>query len=171
MEFNDKADALFCDPNAYIQNWGYSVCQPPKKDKKCGQGFCQHPPQKVVFGEPYETVPNFYINNDFKKGNCNCIPKPKPKCPHPPKPLFDIKNLLPLLSGLMKNNSGGIGNILSLLNSGDGKSNVDISNLISSLSSSGALTNLFNIFKPKDTPPQKETVSTEYEIKNYTRVD
>ncbi len=174
MEFNDRADALFCDPNAYIQNWGYNVCEPPKKNKKCEQGFCQHPPKKVVFSEPYETVPNFYINNDFKKGNCSCIPKPKPKCPPPPKPFpFDIKNLLPLLSGLMKNNSGGLGNILSMLNNNNGeeKPNFDISSLISSLSNSGALTNLFNVFKPKEKSPQKEITSTDYEIKNYTRVE
>ncbi len=117
-------------------------CKPPHKpngnsgQQNChnGQYHCQKPPQKVVFSEPYESVPNFYLNNNFKKGNCDCIPKPKPKCP-PPKPpfSFDLKNILPLLSGLFKGGSGagGIGNILSMLNQnssgeqGDGEQSGD----------------------------------------------
>ncbi len=169
MDNIDRANELFYDPNAYVHNWGYNVCTPP--NKKCNQNFCSHPPKKIVFSEPYETLPNFYIDNDFKKGNCDCIPKPKPKCPPPPKPFFDIKNLLPLLSGLMKN-KGGVGDILSVLNNTNGeKPNLDLSSLISSLSNGGALTNLFNIFKQKETKPQKEITSTDYEIKNYTRVE
>lgn len=60
MNFNDNSSALYVDPNAYIQSR-------PKCD------HCE--PKKVVFSEPYETMPNYYIDNGFKKGNCDCIPK------------------------------------------------------------------------------------------------
>ena len=136
-----------------------------------GQQYCQKPPQKVVFSEPYESVPNFYLNNNFKKGNCDCIPKPKPKCP-PPKPpfSFDLKNILPLLSGLFKGGSGagGIGNILSMLNQnssgeqGGGEQNgawqsggtqggnLDFSSILKNLSNTGGLDGILNLFKPKN---------------------
>ena len=65
MENQENLSTPYADPNAYIQH-----CNPPKKTKK------------IVFQEPYENMPNFYIDNNFKKGSCSCIPKPKPK----PKP-------------------------------------------------------------------------------------
>ena len=78
----------------------------------------------------------------------------------------------------MKNNAcgaGGLGSILSLLNqtSGDEKQggNFDLTTLISNLSQNGGLSNLFNLFKSNETKPQKEIISTDYEIKNYTRVE
>lgn len=156
-------------------------CRPPQHKQNCnnGQYNCQKPPQKVVFSEPYESVPNFYLNNNFKKGNCDCIPKPKPKCP-PPKPpfSFDLKNILPLLSGLFKGGSGagGIGNILSILNqnssgeqggvqSGGWQSggaqgsgwqsggtqggSLDFSSILKTLSNTGGLDGILNLFKPK----------------------
>lgn len=61
MEFNDNSNLLFPEPNAYIQ--------------KCG---CEKErPKKIIFQEPYENVPNFYLDNNFKKGSCSCIPKQK----------------------------------------------------------------------------------------------
>lgn len=163
MEFNDNAGLLYCDPNAYIQNWGYGA-QAPQSNHGCAneKPHCQKPPQKVVFSEPYESVPNFYINNNFKKGNCACIPKPKPKCP-PPKPpfSFDLKNILPLLSGLFKGGAGGggIGGILSMLNQnssgeeqgGEGQGgSIDFSSMLKTLSNTGGLDGILNLFKPKN---------------------
>ena len=51
MEFEDNKNAMFCDPNAYIQNFNNN-----KKETR-----------KVVFQEPYECLPSRYINNNFKK--------------------------------------------------------------------------------------------------------
>lgn len=59
MEFEDSRLALFPEPNAYIQ----------KFDKDCKEKNIK----KVVFQEPYETLPNFYINNNFTKHGCDCI--------------------------------------------------------------------------------------------------
>lgn len=183
-----KNNAIFNDTNAYIQNWNNGPNKPqfkPNKNPCC--------PKKVVFQEPYECLPDFYIDNNFKKGNCSCIPKPKPKCP-PPKPPcqpqnfgfnFDLKNLLPLLSGLMKGGNGtNFSNIISMLNNGnngsnEANSNLDFSTLLYSLSNSGGLGNILNLFKPKT---EKQTSATDFwadelnksndlEIKNYTRVE
>lgn len=54
MSFKDNSGLLYADPNAYIQR-----CE-------CGER------KKVVFSEPYETMPNFYLNNNFKRGDCSC---------------------------------------------------------------------------------------------------
>ena len=62
MSFKDNSGLLYADPNAYIQR-----CE-------CGER------KKVVFSEPYETMPNFYLNNNFKRGNCSCN-KPDNKPP------------------------------------------------------------------------------------------
>ena len=53
MENEDSRNALFCDPNAYIQNF--------KNNKK--------QTEKVVFQQPYEHMSNFYIDNEFSKHN------------------------------------------------------------------------------------------------------
>lgn len=190
-------------------------CRPPQQKQNCnnGQYYCQKPPQKVVFSEPYESVPNFYLNNNFKKGNCDCIPKPKPKCP-PPKPpfSFDLKNILPLLSGLFKGGNGasGIGNILSILNQnssgeqfrgeqggveqgngwqsgGTQGGNLDFSSILKTLSNSGGLDGILNLFKPKNKNEKTKSglfknnmtnlseddtnKSTDFVIKNYSRVE
>ena len=61
MEFEDSRLALFPEPNAYIQ----------KFNKDCKEKGIK----KVVFQEPYETLPNFYINNNFTKHGCDCVAK------------------------------------------------------------------------------------------------
>lgn len=60
MEFEDSRLALFSEPNAFIQNFN----NPKQKEKEI---------KKIVFQEPYETLPNFYINNNFTKHNCDCV--------------------------------------------------------------------------------------------------
>ncbi len=178
MEFNDNSSALYVDPNAYIQS-------KPK---------CE--PKKVVFSEPYETMPNFYINNDFKKGDCNCVPNCKNK-PHQ-KPCFDDKNncnkpqqnsggfpfnfnlksLLPLLSAFGKG-GGGLGEILSSITPGGNQTDNagglnmnNISSLISNLAGSGGLNSILNLFKGKKTTNSKITEkSTDFCIKDYQRIE
>jgi len=60
MEFEDSRFAIFADPNAYIQNFNMPDCA--EKEIK-----------KIVFQEPYETLSNFYLNNNFTKHDCGCI--------------------------------------------------------------------------------------------------
>lgn len=173
MEFNDQSQNLYCDPNAYIQNCPI---------------YCNKPPKKVVFSEPYSTLPNFYINNNFKKGNCACIPKPKPK----PKPMqncgpfgnFNLGGLGDMfgklmsgggLSNLLSNmGGGGIGSIISALaglskSQDKSNSNSQQANPLSSLLNGDNLGSLLNLFKPnshKITP--KSTVNN---IKDYVIVE
>ncbi|MBQ9795442.1 MAG: hypothetical protein IJW36_00575 [Clostridia bacterium] len=205
MEFEDGRNALFCDPNAYIQRF-------EKKDK--------NKPKKIIFQEPYESLPNFYINNNFKKGDCDCI-KPKFDCEHGcgyknsytnhnhncnhenkntnnqrctncdsnhnnsnnQKSFgFDLKNLLPLLGMFNKGGGADLSSLVSLLNSKNNSQNGDNSNpmgLISSiLSNPNALSGILNMFKGggvnlfnKKQTTKKELKTTDFEIKNYTRVE
>lgn len=189
MEFEDSRNALFPEPNAYIQ--------------KC-ESDASHP-KKVVFQEPYENLPRFYIDNDFKKGECDCIPHSKPKHdpPHNPhdggckdcqpqkpkphnSPQFDIKSLLPLLGGLLGKGGGNMSNIISILGSqskdspSTQSSGLDFSNIMSTLASSPEmLSGVMKLFKggglgglfTKKSPPKVEMKSSEINIKNYTRVD
>ena len=160
--------------NAFVQNFSF-------KPQNCNETkMCS--PKKIVFQQPYENIPNFYLNNDFKKGNCSCVPKPKPKPkPHcPPQNFdfnFDLKNLLPLLSGLLKGGgTSNFGNIISMLNNSsmdkeNANSNLDLSSLINTFSS-GGFSNILNLFKPKQNSNIKNDIkSTDFEIKNYTRVE
>ncbi len=71
IDFKDNSNNIYIDPNAYIQQYI------PKKATK-----------KVVFQEPYENLPNFYINNNFVSNGCNC--KDNKKCP--PKTGLNFSN-------------------------------------------------------------------------------
>lgn len=177
MEFEDSRNALFSEPNAYIQNFGNDTRQ---KDKS-------HP-KKIVFQEPYENMPNFYIDNNFKKGECDCLPKSKAggdKCDTPKKSAFpfDLKNILPFLSALGK--GGGLSNLLgSIVGSqgekGDGKnSGFDLSNIMNLFSSNNngnglldlfKISNLGNLFNKKN-KIKKEIKSTDFCIKDYKRIE
>ena len=107
MVVEDSRSALFVEPGAYI----YSH-QKTNKDNKEKKGI-----KKVVFQEPYDCLPNFYFNNNFKKGNCDCVPKPKPKQEMKQSCLpFDFKSLAPLLGSF--NKGADLGNILSMFNGG-----------------------------------------------------
>lgn len=174
MEFEDSRNAIFCDPHAFIQG-----CE--KKQIK-----------KVVFAEPYDCLPNFYIDNDFKKHNCDCVPKsPKPPCPPPPKPCspglpfnFDFKTLMPLLAGLLgKNGNDDIAKLLGNLPSNSSSSsggfdfqkiagivtqNPKILKSILSIFKGGGLGGLFKKNKPT---PEKSVKQTDHIIKNYTKVE
>ncbi len=143
MEFEDSRNALFTEPNAYIQKCNFD---------------CDEKTKKVIFQEPYDRLPTFYLDNNFKKGNCNCVPKPKqkegkPSCNNPFP--FDIKNLLPLLSNLT-GGSGGLSNLLSNLGSNGGLGNLasllGALNNSNSQSSQNASANSQNFANPNNNP-------------------
>ena len=163
----DSKKALFIEPNAYINYF--------KPKEKCEV----KPIKKVVFSEPYDCMPNFHINNNFHKGDCECVNKKdcnqtnQHDCkPHPPcnKPNlgFDIKNFLPILSSFNKGGFGGLdlNSISSMFNSSGG---FDFSKL---LSNPQLITSALSLFggKKKTSTKKEEIISTDYEIKNYTRV-
>ncbi len=161
----DSTKALFAEPNAYIQNYRVE-----KNEKKR---------EKIVFQEPYETLPNYYMNNGFKKGDCDCETKPKPNPkpnnkPNSPFPFsFDFKNLMPLLGGFLKN--GNLSNIVSMLTGKGEKSNgnFNLSQLLSGLGGDG-LSNIFNLFKGSNNSKAKNKVDlkqTDFQINEYTRVE
>ncbi|MBR4998811.1 MAG: hypothetical protein IKY10_02915 [Clostridia bacterium] len=168
MEFEDSRMALFPEPNAYIQ--------------KCEKNMCE--PKKIVFQEPYDCMPAFHINNGFKKGNCDCVPKPKKQdnCQHNQcdcaknksnqNSAFDLKSLLPLL-GAFNNGSGS--NLSSLVNLLNSNSAANSTNLISSLmANKDIMSGVLNLFKGKgkeSKPAKKNIETTDFEIKNYTRVE
>ena len=193
MDFEDSRNALFPEPNAYIQRFE------TKKETK-----------KIVFQEPYETLPNYYINNNFTKHDCDCISKVKPNGNHEyhcglnnlknsglnnndenckygnAKQNgfgFDIKSLLPLLGLFNKGAGVDISQLVGLLNNND--ANIQNSNhsntmgLISSLmSNKDVMSGILNLFKGgglnlfnKKQHAKKELKTTDYEIKNYTRVE
>ena len=173
MEFEDSRFALFPEPNAYIQKFNKDKCES----------------KKVVFSEPYESMPAFYINNNFKKGECDCVPKQKKHDSHYEKCdcnkknnnknfNFDIKSLLPMLGMFNKGGGPDLSSIVGMLNNNSKESNNPaslISTLMSNKDMMSAILNLFkgggfNFFNKK--PPQKKEVkTTDFEIKNYTRVE
>jgi len=177
MKF-ENVNALYCDPNAFIKN----------KEKKIESA------KKIVFQEPYETLPNFYINNNFKKKDCESVKEFK-KDSHPHKKEgdcnkhkpcnnnksnfgFDIKSLLPLLTSLGggANNSLNISNMISMLGGGLGgnvntQGEFDFTKLLSSfLNNKDGLNILGGLFKKKE-KPNTQIKSSDIPIKNYTRVE
>ena len=173
----DSKKALFVEPNAYINHYN-------TKEN------CEVKPiKKVVFSEPYDCMPNFYLNNNFEKDccecvndkhtqNCNCNNKnikhdcncgQNQKCDNN-KPMFgfDIKNLMPILNSFNKGGIGGLdlGSISSMFNSSGG---FDFSKL---LNNPQLITSVMSMLggKKKSSTKKEEIICTDYEIKNYTRV-
>ena len=169
----DSRSALFIEPNAYINHFK------PKE-------MCEVKPiKKVVFSEPYDCMPNFHIDNNFHKGDCECVSKKEKdcnmhdnhhdcnqnhKCDNKGKPNFgfDIKSFLPILSSFNKAGIGGLdlNGISSMFNSGGG---FDFSKL---LANPQLITSALSMFggKKKTSTKKEEIICTDYEIKNYTRV-
>ena len=152
MNFEDSRNALFVEPNAYIQKFDN-----PGKTKK------------IVFQEPYECMPPHYLNNDFKKGDCDCLKKSKCE-KQPTKTNFDFKNLMPLMSMFTKNSN--LNDIVSLFSKSGG---VDLQNVLTSVLSNkdmlGGILKLFKGNKKQKIDNKKEIVTTDYQIKNYTKVE
>ena len=158
MENEDSRNALFVEPNAYIKNFNENA---EKKENK-----------KIVFSEPYECLPSYHINNNFKKKNCNCIPKPKDRCEHEQQknPFnFDLKSMLPMISSLMGKGMN-LGNLTNILSGNESNSLGLISNLISNKENFG---NILKIFKGggRQITKIKDIKSTDFPIKDYIRVD
>ena len=176
----ENVDALYCDPNAFI-----------KKEKENSKKI-----SRVVFSEPYDCLPNYYVNYGFKKGNCECLPKRKDdKCEqkglHKNKCecgnvnpfsslLGGLTNFLPML---LNGGNEGIAKIFSSLSAGSGNSSMNglfsalnnnpQNNLLGQLFSNGDLiTNILSVFKSnsKNKDKVRDIISTDYEIKKYTRV-
>ena len=148
MEKNDIPQP-YCDPNAYIHK--------PEDTQK---------PQKVVFQEPYECMPQYRVDNNFKKGDCDCVKSKEKK--KEDKPSFDISRILPLLSSIGGN---GVGDIMKALSGG-----VNIPDIVSNFSAQGGLGSLlkgldFNKMFKKPNIKKQEMKSTDFCIKDYKRVD
>ena len=161
----------YCDPNAYILGI--------KKEQK-----------KVVFSEPYENAPNFYINNNFKKKDCECVTrgkqehcaydnkkeeKPNCNCNQQNKDNknflggLNFQSLLPMLGLFNKGGSGGLdlANIMSLI-SGKNENNI-LTNLLGNKDMLSNITSLFS--HKKEQTNTKKLQPTEIDIKNYTKVE
>jgi len=175
MGFEDNKNAIYCDPNAYILNYK-----------------CETKTRKVVFQEPYECLPPFHINNNFKKHNCKCVcgngNKSNQNCKKEEKnknynsksnvPFsFDLKSLLPLLSLFSgTGNNTGLSDILSMIGNGceDGKNNsssLDFSKVISTFLNNGNGLNFLSGLIKRPQKKEHEMKSTDVPIKNYTRVE
>jgi len=163
MEFEDSRNALFSDPNAYIVK--------PKNKDNC---------KKVVFAEPYENVPNFYINNNFKKlekCNCDCNSKTDLNKTFKENKLknsnflsgLNLQSLMPILSMF----GGGNIDFSKLTNFIKTDSQSGIIPLITSLLSNKELPSMLNMFNNSNSKQKtkKEIKSTDYEINSYTRVE
>lgn len=148
MEFEDSRNALFVEPNAYIQHF----------DNNTPQKFNA----KKVFSEPYEGTPSY----SQKKDN-----QPMQQVNQPHKSLFDgfdFKSLLPLLGALGGTNNG-LGSIVSKLATGEG---FNLSSILPELmSNKNLVSSLLSGFGGKKKTEKKEMKSTDFEIENYTRVE
>ena len=179
----DSKNALFCEPNAYIRHFNKEKIE-------------VKPIKKVVFSEPYDCMPNFYFNNHFQKGDCDCIPNKNNKdcnkhnncnsylsdckcdekhshqnnydCNNHNKTNFgfDIKSLMPILNSFGNKSVGGI-DLNSISSLFAGGGGFDFSKLISNPQ---LISNVINMFGGKNKTKKKDIVCTEYEIKNYTKV-
>ena len=172
MEYEDSRNALFCEPNAYVQNFN-------RKET----------PKKIVFSEPYECAPNFYINNNFKKRDCECVKKdkhehcacnkkeekPNCNCNNQIKGNknflsgFNLQSVLPMLGLFNKSGKGGLdlANIMSLLG-GKGENNI-LTNLLGNKDMLSNITSMFTA--KKEQVDAKKIKPTEIDIKHYTRVE
>lgn len=165
MENEDSRYALFVEPNAYIQNYN--------KERK---GI-----KKIIFSEPYESVPNFYINNNFEKHDCCCSRKPKPKFDSKAieTNMFDFKNILPLLSGLLGKGFDSSKLVSMLTNSQNHKIGNDnlLSNIMNILSSDIGK-NILSLLANKTTKSMEKSnkniekiKSTDFCIKDYKKIN
>lgn len=166
MEFEDSRNALFTEPNAYIQN---NISLQTEQIKK---------PKKIIFQEPYDCLPNYYLNNGFRKNEESKrkqlpIREEKTVEKSTNLPGFDFKNLLPMLGVLGGGSTSGLAGLLSsVMSEGNG---LDFTKLVSSLlQNKDDLSSILKLFTGKKNEikmkQNKDLKSTDFEIKNYTRV-
>ncbi len=184
MENKAEVAVLYYDPNAYINH-------NKKKETK-----------KVVFQEPYDCLPKYYIDNNFKKVQCNCGKSPPKEDLHSKQNCnnssggfnFNFKNFLPIFSSLLGKNSGGLLSLVGLLGNANSNQKNDANftdlggalnsvfgenfnagnfiNIFKNFSSSKTENSggIFNFFNKKNAQKNKNK-TTDFEIKNYTRVN
>lgn len=148
----DKRNALFVEPGAYIQ----------RIEKKKS-------PNKVIFQEPYESMPNYYMDHGVKKSDHECYHDKHEECEKSKSSPFDIKSLLPLfgsIGGL--GNLGGVSNLLSSFNGG-------LKDVLASIMSNPEMLKsaigLITKNKTSKSTVNHEIKKSDLEIKNYTKVE
>lgn len=157
MNDEDSTKALFPEPNAYLQN-----CLKSKTSK-------------VVFSEPYDNMPPFYLNNNFKKGGCDCVHHPQCAQSNIKLPNFNgfnFQNLLPIISSILGKNDS-INMFMPIIKAfGDGK-NVDFNKIITSLlTNKEVLNGIKNKFVKTPTSNNVGSIEeTDFPIDDYKRVD
>ena len=83
------------------------------------------------------------------------------------KGFFDIKNFLPFIN--MFGKGTGVGDLLNIFSAG--ALDKDVSNITKLLGDSGLFSGISNLFSKKQVNKTKDLMLTDYEIKNYTRVE
>ena len=169
MELEDSRNAIFSDPNAYIQR-----VDKPNKTKK------------IVFSEPYENVPNFYINNNFQKGECNCVKTPKKDCECDKKNEqksniksnffsgLNMQSLMPLISMFSGGKGLDMAKILSVFSAQNNSKNINTDPLFGAFSNPDLLKNITQMFTNKKTKTdniQSKPKSSDCIINNFSRVE
>ncbi len=142
----DSRNALFVEPGAYIMRH--------EKNEKS--------PKKIVFQEPYESLPNYHMNEI----DCNKCKGNSPK-PNTNTSMFNFSNLSPLLSILGGSGLGAFGEIFSSSGGGFG-------DLISKISSNpNLLSNILGMFTNKSNKEERDCglKKSDLEIKNYTKIN
>ncbi len=153
----DSRYALFVEPGAYIQKGTKN----PER------------PQKIIFQEPYESVPAYHMDSGFQKSKTECNCEKKDRMSKPQSSPFNIQSLAPILGALAGGTGskglGGIGELISSFGGGGG-----IKNLISTIMSNPEmLTSVMKLFtknKTENIKQKSEIKKSDLEIKNYTRV-
>lgn len=177
MEYEDSRNALFVEPNAYIQHYD---------DKKKEQGI-----KKIIFSEPYESAPPMYYNSNHQNSgggvesrgqtNSNFQNNQSQNNSNFSQPqnnfrqMFDFKNIMSLLGALGKGKSD-LGGMMKLLGGNQGQeksSSMGLNSILSLLQNKDLLSGLLNMFsKPKkNKSAENNEKSTDFVIKNYTRVE
>ena len=164
MEFEDNTKALFVEPNAYVQNIKRNECQ------------------KIVFSEPYESVPNYYINNGFEKHDCKSVhntSNKNNKCNNSNKHNgnkgfnflnnFNLKSLAPMFSMFFKDGGFSLANIVNLLGSNGGNFS-GVQSILQNKNLISTLTNMLN-GGSNEKSSKNNLTETDFEIKNYVRVE
>lgn len=167
MSYEDSRFALFSEPNAYPSNEVRVNVQT----------------KKIVFSEPYDNWPKHYLNNNFKapkdknfnqkNNNFNSLNQPYQNNNINQQNhnqgfgnFFNFQGLMPILSKLIPTDFGGIVKAFS-------GNKTDFSSLLNNPEIiKNAIGLLSKFTKTKQTKKTNDMIkSTDFEIKNYTKVE
>lgn len=156
MNIEDSRNALFVEPNAYIQNYS-------RQDKTKTQAT------KVTNPLPYERIGETPVWDNPNKNNNNQMQQNNPS-----RSGFDMKNIMSLLGALGKGKSdiSGIMNLFGGMGQQKPRANSNgfadfISTMLSNKDMLSTISNLF--LKKNDSSTSKE--EGDFVINNYTKVD